>query len=171
MDSPPGAAPVSAYILPLLLGSTVLWAVLRGQPAFQIFLKGAREGLQTALGLLPTLVGLLAAVSMLRASGALELVGWALEPVLSQLGFPAEVVPLLLTKPFTGAGSLALGSQIIRDVGADSYAGRLTAVLLASCETTFYTVTVYFGATRAQHSRYALPAAYGAAVWAVKLFF
>ena len=169
---------MSAYILPMLLGTTVIWAMLTGQSVFQSVLRGAREGFETAMKLIPTLVGLLAAVSMLRASGAVELLAWALGPVLGKIGIAPELVGLLLTKPFTGAGSLALGSQIIRDAGVDSETGRIAAVLLASCETAFYTVTVYFGATRAKQTRYTLPAvltglaaAYAAGIASVKLLF
>lgn len=167
---------MSAYILPVLFGGAVLWGILRGQSVFQSFLRGAGEGLSTAVKLIPTLCGLLAAVSMLRASGALELMGWALAPILQKVGVAPELVPLMLTKPFTGAGSLALGSQIIRDAGVDSQTGRTAAVLLASCETAFYTVSVYFGATKARRTRYTmaavltgLAAAYITGIAAVKL--
>jgi len=96
---------------------------------------------------------------MLRASGAVDLLTRLVAPLTAPLGFPPEVIPLALLKPFTGSGSLALGTEIITAVGPDSFAGRVAAVLLASSETTFYVVAVYFGAAGVTKIRYALAAA------------
>ena len=133
-------------ILPLLIGGIVLAALFHKTPMFSVFIKGAREGLDTAISILPSLVALLTAVSMLRASGAVEALARLLEPALSKVGLPAETLMLMLIKPFSGSGALATGADIMREFGTDSFIGRVAAVMLGSSETTFYTISVYFGA-------------------------
>ena len=125
-------------------------------------MRGAREGLDTALGILPSLLALLTAVSMLRASGAIECLADLLGPVLAKVGIPAETLLLTLIKPFSGSGALAAGADILREFGPDSFIGRVAAVMLGSSETTFYTIAVYFGAAGVTKTRYAVPAALAA---------
>lgn len=149
-------------ILPLLIGGIVLAALFHKTPLFSVFIKGAREGLDTAISILPSLVALLTAVSMLRASGAVEALARLLEPALSKVGLPAETLMLMLIKPFSGSGALATGSDIMREFGPDSYIGRVAAVMLGSSETTFYTISVYFGAVGITKTRHAVPAALAA---------
>ena len=115
---------------------------------------------------------------MLRASGALDALALRLTPVLTALGIPPETAPLLLIRPISGSGALAVGSELMAAYGADSAIGRVAAVMLGSTETTFYTVAVYFGAAGVKKSRYAISAALAAdltafltAALAVKLFF
>lgn len=146
-------------ILPLLIGMIVLTALFHKTPIFSVFIRGAREGLDTAVSILPSLVALLTAVSMLRASGAVEALARLLEPLLSKVGLPAETLMLMLIKPFSGSGALATGADIIREFGPDSYIGRVAAVMLGSSETTFYTISVYFGAVGITKTRHAIPAA------------
>ena len=112
---------MQAAVVPLLLAFIGVYAVYRGVNVFTVFADGARKGLQTAVGILPTMVGMLTAVYMLRASGAIELVSGLLSPVFGLLGIPKECVPLALLKPISGGGGLALGSELIRSAGADSY--------------------------------------------------
>jgi spore maturation protein B len=130
------------------------------------------------IGIVPPLVALLTAVYMLRASGALELLGQALEPVLSAVGIPVETVGLLLVRPVSGSAALGVGADLITTYGPDSLVGRTAAVMLGSTETTFYTVAVYFGAAKIRKTRYAVPVAlcadvagFLAASWAVRLVF
>ncbi len=153
---------MTAYILPLLIGGIVIAALFHKTPLFSIFLDGAREGLDTAIRILPSLVALLTAVSMLRASGAVEALARLLGPVLSKAGIPAETFMLMLIKPFSGSGALATGADIMREFGPDSYIGRVAAVMLGSAETTFYTISVYFGAVGITKTRHAVPAALAA---------
>ena len=149
----------TAAIMPLIISMTVGYSMLKGYPVFDDFMRGAAEGLRTCVHILPTLVGLLTAVYMLRASGMIDMLSYAMAPLLSLLGIPAECAPLMLLKPFSGSGGLAIGSEIINHSGVDSYAGRVAAVMLGSAETTFYTIAVYFGAVGIKNSRYTIPAA------------
>jgi len=141
-------------------------------------LDGATDGVKILYKILPSLIALLTAVYMLRASGALDILTRLLSPVTSYLGIPGECVPLGVLRPFSGSGALALGADVIKTYGADSYIGRVAAVMLGSAETTFYTIAVYFGALKLNRTRYAVPAAliadfagYIGSVIAVKLLF
>lgn len=139
---------------------------------------GAAEGLRVLGRILPALVVLLSAVQMFRASGAMELLTGPLSPVLEGLGIPPETAVLLLVRPVSGSGALAVGSQLMEQYGPDSYIGRVTAVMLGCSETTFYTVAVYYGAAGIRRTRHTVPAALAAdaaafiaAAWAVRVFF
>ena len=153
---------MSDLILPLLICGIVTVGLFQKTPVFSVFIRGAREGLDTALGILPSLIALLTAVSMLRASGAIECLAVLLGPVLAKVGIPAETLLLILIKPFSGSGALAAGADILREFGPDSFIGRVAAVMLGSSETTFYTIAVYFGAAGITKTRYAVPAALAA---------
>ncbi len=122
------------------------------------FCEGAKDGVKTAFELLPTLCYLMLAISMLRASGALEALVRAVSPLTEKIGFPAEVLPLAILRPVSGSGALSLLEDILNRFGADSFVGRTASVLMASTETTFYTVAVYFGAVKAKKPRKALAA-------------
>lgn len=150
---------MQAAVVPLLLAFIGVYAVYRGVNVFTVFTDGARKGLQTAVGILPTMVGMLTAVYMLRASGAIDLMSGLLSPVFGLLGIPKECVSLALLKPISGGGGLALGSELIRSAGADSYVGRVAAVMLGSSETSIYTISLYAGHLGLRETRYAIPAA------------
>lgn len=169
---------ISSYIVPVLFAGTAFFALLKNVDVYDALVSGATEGLGTLVRILPSLVALLSAVYMLRASGALELLANLLAPALLRLGIPPETVPLLLIRPVSGSGALAAGSELIAQYGPDSYIGRVAAVMLGSTETTFYTIAVYFGAAGIHRTRYAIPAALCAdlaafffAALSVRLFF
>ena len=148
-----------SIIIPALLSGIGLYALYRQIDVFSVFLAGAQKGLETAVSILPTLVGLLTAVYMMRASGFLDLTGKLLAPVMSMVGIPQECAALALLKPVSGGGGLALGSEIMRMCGPDSYAGRVAAVMLGSSETSLYTISLYCGHLEMRNTRYAVPAA------------
>ena len=165
-------------LVPFLMLAVALWGLFRRVDLWSALIDGAGEGLKVTLRVLPPLIALLTAVYMLRASGALELLGRLLEPVLSAVGIPAETIGLLLVRPVSGSAALSVGAELISTYGPDSPVGRTAAVMLGSTETTFYTVAVYFGAAKIARSRYAIPAAlcgdiagFIAAGWAVRLLF
>ena len=169
---------MAEYIVPLILAVTAIAALRRRENAYDILTDGAREGFSMLLTIAPALIVLLSAVGMLRASGAMEELSALLSPALEFLGIPAETVLLLLVRPLSGSAALALGAELITAHGPDSLVGRTAAVMLGSTETTFYTVSVYFGACGVKKTRYAIPAAliadvvgFLAASWTVKLFF
>jgi spore maturation protein B len=122
---------------------------------FDTFVEGAKEGLKSSISILPTLVGLIMSVSMLSASGALDLMSSFLAPAARVLGLPVEVMPLAIVKPFSGSGSTAVLTQIYKDFGPDSVA----SVMSGSTETTFYAVAVYFGSVGIKKTRHTIPAA------------
>ena len=166
------------YIVPLILAVTAVAALHKKENAYDILTDGARDGFQMLKTIAPSLVVLLSAVGMLRASGALEALSVLLSPVLQALGIPAETVLLMLVRPISGSAALAIGAELIAAHGPDSPVGRTAAVMLGSTETTFYTISVYFGAWGITKTRYAVPAAliadavgFLAASWSVRLFF
>lgn len=170
--------PFSAWILPLLLSGAALWGARRRVDVYDALVAGGKSGLQVAVSILPALAALLTAVYMLRASGAMDALAAVLSPVLGALGIPPETAALLLVRPVSGSGALAVGSQLMEQYGPDSAVGRTAAVMLGCSETTFYTVAVYFGAAGIRRTRYTIPAAltadlaaYLAAAWSVRLFF
>ena len=146
-------------VIPLILLGTAAWGLYRKVDVFNAITTGAGEGLQTVIKIFPNLVCLLTAVYMLRASGAMEAFAMLLAPLFDRLGIPAEIAPLMVVRPISGSGALAIGSEIIDAHGADSLIGRTAAVMMGSTETTFYTIAVYFGAVGIQKTRYAIPAA------------
>ena len=169
---------MTALLVPLLLAAVAVCGVIRRVDVCAALADGARSGGKILLSVFPNLVALLTAVAMLRASGAFEALAAVLGPVLGRLGIPAETLPLMLVRPFSGSAALGVGAELIQTYGPDSPVGRTAAVMLGGTETTFYTVAVYFGAAGVRRSRYALPAAltadlvgFLAAALAVRLFF
>lgn len=166
------------YLTPALLASISLAALGKKQNSYQIFLEGCRDGLQLLFHICPALIGLMTALELMQASGAMTLLkGW-LTPILTPLGIPPECMPLILVRPFSGSGALAVGIQLMREYGADSQIGRTAAVMLGSTETTFYTISVYFSAAGVSKTRYTIPAAlfadfvgFTVAAWSVQLLF
>ena len=166
------------YIVPLLLGGTALFALARRENLYGLLTEGAEAGLRTLLAIVPPLILLLTAVHMLRASGAMEALARLLSPLFSLFGIPPETAPLVLVRPISGSAALAVGGELMAEYGPDSRIGRTAAVMLGSSETTFYAVSVYFGAVGVKRTRYAIPAAlladlvgFFAAALTVRLFF
>ena len=145
--------------VPVLIAAVALYGMLRRVDVYDALVHGAADGLGVLLRIVPSLIALLTAVYMLRASGALELAAGALAPALEALGIPPETVGLLLVRPVSGSAALGVGSELITTYGPDSTIGRTAAVMLGSTETTFYTIAVYFGAAGIKKTRYAVPAA------------
>lgn len=168
---------MAELLIPLLMVGVSVAALSKKQDVYGALIEGGQEGLRILLSIVPALVTLLAAVHMLRASGAVNALSALLAPVFRVFGIPPETAPLVLIRPVSGSAALAVGTDLIAAYGADSLIGRTAAVMLGSTETTFYTVSVYFGANRIRKTRYAIPAAliadltgFLAASWAVRLF-
>ena len=166
------------YIVPLILLSISLLALRHKENAYDILLQGASEGLVLIKNILPALILLLTAVQMLKVSGAVENLSKLAAPLFSPFGIPPETAILVLIRPISGSAALAVGAELMAEYGVDSPIGRTVAVMLGSTETTFYTVSVYFGAAGIQKTRYTLPAALFAdfvgffmASWTVRLLF
>ena len=147
------------YIIPLLLLSASLLTLYHRENTYDLLLDGAFEGLKLIRDILPALVVLLSAVHMLRASGAIELLSGFLSPLFDFLGIPPETAILVMVRPLSGSAALAAGAELMAQYGVESPIGRTAAVMLGSTETTFYTISVYFGAAGIRKHRYTLPAA------------
>ncbi|MCG0237745.1 MAG: spore maturation protein [Firmicutes bacterium] len=167
----------STWAIPGMLALIPLWAHLKGVPVFTAFVRGAEEGLRVCVQILPYMVAILVALGIFRESGALGAVARAVAPVTDWLGFPPEVLPLMVIRPLSGSGSLAAVTDLIRQHGPDSFVARLGAVMQGSTDTTFYVLTVYFGSVGVRRPRYALiPGLVGdlvgfaAALWACRWF-
>lgn len=150
---------VSAWTMPLLLCALSMLFLCSRRELFASFTAGAKEGMRTATGLLPTLCALLVGVSVFRASGACEWLTDLLAPLCQRIGIPKELLPLLTVRPFSGGASTAVAEDLFAAEGADSFAGRVASVLLGSSDTVFYIVAVYFGAVGIKRGRHTLVAA------------
>jgi len=131
----------------------------RNVDIFGSFLDGAKEGLMTSLRIMPALVALMTAVGMFKASGALDVLTHFLSPLASVLHLPREVIPLAILRPISGSGAMAIFQDILKSHGADTLIGRVASVMQGSTETTFYTIAVYYGATKVSKTRHTLPSA------------
>ena len=149
-------AEVSRWAIPLLLFLIPTLAFFRKVSVYEAFVEGAQEGFSTALRILPFLVGMLVAVGVFRASGAMELLVKALDPLMRFFKVPAEVLPLAIMRPLSGGGALGLAAELISAHGPDSFLGRLASIMQGSTDTTFYVLTVYFGSVGIKRYRYAL---------------
>ena len=147
------------YIVPLILFLACAVALRKKENPYELMLFGAADGLKLLLSLIPALLLLLTAVSMLRASGAIEAIGSFLAPLFRIFGIPPETAILVLIRPISGSAALAVGADLMARYGVDSLVGRTAAVMLGSTETTFYTISVYFGAAGIKKTRYTIPAA------------
>lgn len=147
------------YIVPILLFIACSVALRKKENAYELMLSGAKDGLKLLIALVPTLILLLTAVSMLRSSGAMDMLNRFVSPAFTFLGIPAETAILVLIRPISGSAALALGADLMAQYGVNSEIGRTVAVMLGSTETTFYTISVYFGAARIQKTRFTIPAA------------
>lgn len=146
-------------LVPGLMIAVCVCAMARRREVYPALLQGGLDGLKLLLSVAPALVMLLTAVHMLRASGAIDLLTGLLRPAAKCVGLPAETLPLALLRPFSGSAALAVGAELMTVYGVDSRIGRTAAVMLGSTETTFYTISVYFGAAGIKNTRYAIPAA------------
>ena len=169
---------LSALLVPGLLLFVGLWGLSHRVDVYASLAHGAAEGLRVLLRIFPALVALLTAVSMLRASGAMDALAGLCAPVLKAVGIPPELVPLMLVRPVSGSGALAVGTDLMTTYGPDSYIGRVAAVMLATTEPPFYTIAVYSGSAGIHKTRHTVPAALAAdltgfiaSARAVRMFF
>ncbi|MCL2817636.1 MAG: spore maturation protein [Clostridiales bacterium] len=147
---------ISRYVILIMLLVIPLYAFIKRVPVFEVFVQGAAEGLGTAIRILPFLLGMLAAISVLRASGAFDFFVLCLRPITGLFGIPAEILPLALMRPLSGGGALGITADLINTFGPDSFIGRLASVTQGSTDTTLYILAVYFGSVNIVKYRYAL---------------
>lgn len=147
------------FVMPVFAGLVVIFGLVRRVPVFDVFLKGAKEGIMLLYNIAPTIMGLVFAVDLLRSSGAIDVICDFVSPAADLLGFPKEIVPMVLLRPVSGSGSTALLTSLYQDCGPDSFAGQVASVLAGSSETTFYAVAMYFGSIKVKKIRHTLVAA------------
>ncbi|MDD6395915.1 MAG: spore maturation protein [Acutalibacteraceae bacterium] len=147
------------YIIIASAALIVLFGLIKKIAVFDTFLEGAKEGLQTAFGIMPAVTALTLCVSMIKASGCLDAVGQLISPLINAVHIPVETVPLMLIRPVSGSGALTVVQNIFSESGPDSYAGKVASVMMGSTETTFYTIAVYFGSVGIKKTGYTIPAA------------
>ncbi len=147
------------FVMPAFACIVVLFGLIKRVPVFDIFLKGAKEGIQLLYTIAPTIMGLVFAVDLLRSSGAVDAICKFIDPAANFLGFPKEIIPMVLLRPVSGSGSTALLTALYSDCGPDSFAGRVASVLAGSSETTFYAIAMYFGSIKVKKIRHTLFAA------------
>lgn len=146
-------------VIPLIIAGTAAIALSKKTDVYSSLTSGISDGLKVVVRIFPALVALLSAYYMLRASGALDAFTALMKPAFNFFGIPPEIADLVLLRPLSGSGALAVGSELINRHGPDSLIGRTAAIMLGSTETTFYVTAVYFGAAKIKRSRYAIPAA------------
>jgi len=147
------------YAVPAIILIILLYAFFKNTATFDAFLEGAKEGMDVSIGILPPLIGLFTAITVLRASGAMDVIIMLLKPVSTLLGIPPELVPLAVLRPISGSASLAFVSQVMKQYGPDSLIGVTASTMMGSTETIFYTLTVYFGSVGIKKPGYTLVAA------------
>ena len=150
---------LSSLVIPIIVTLTGLFMAFGKKDYFECFLEGAREGLSTAVKLLPTLVALVVAIRMLTASGALGVISGWLSTFSEAVGIPSRLLPLLITRPFSGSASLASFSSLVEDCGANSFVTFLAAVIMGSSDTLVYVISVYFSSVGIKKTRHAFPVA------------
>lgn len=147
---------ISAWAIPVIIVFIPLYAAYRKVPVYESFVEGAKDGFDTAIKIIPHLVGMMVAISIFRASGAMEAMIGLVRPLFDRIGVPSEVLPLAILRPITGAGSLAFTTDLIKEFGPDSMIGRIASTVQGSTDTTLYVLTVYFGAVGIRKASYAL---------------
>ncbi|EOS73575.1 MAG: spore maturation protein [Lachnospiraceae bacterium] len=150
---------ISNIIIPALIFYIVAYGIANKTNVYEDFVKGAKDGLKTVVGIMPTLVALMTAVGVLRASGFLDFLERLVRPASERAGFPAEIVPLIFIKMFSSSAATGLVLDIFKNYGTDSLVGLITSIMMSCTETIFYTMSVYFLAAKVTKTRYTLTGA------------
>ncbi|MFR8233182.1 MAG: spore maturation protein [Clostridia bacterium] len=150
---------ISNLAMPLIILIIVFYSLIERKKAFDIFLDGAKDGLNIVLNIFPTLIGLFVAVGALRSSGILDLIINFITPILDILNFPSEIMPLAILRPISGSSSIAIATDIMKNFGVNSNIGIIAATIMGSTETTLYTIAVYTSSVKIKKTRFVLWAA------------
>ncbi len=153
---------MGSYFLLATAALILIFALVKRVPVFDLFLEGAREGMENTFSIMPALIGLVVCVSMLRSSGTIDMLVSFLSPAAAKIGMPSGVLPLAMLRPISGSGALAVIRDIFEHWGADTFTGRVASVMLGSTETTFYTIAVYYGSVGIKRTGITLLAALAA---------
>lgn len=162
---------ISTLAMPITILFIILYAVKEKIEIFDLFLKGATDGIEITLKIFLTLIGLFLAIGMLNSSGILDFTTTIISPILNIIGFPKEVVPLAILRPISGSASMAIATNIIKQNGVDSFIGILAAVIMGSTETTLYTIAVYTSSVKIKDTRGIIIACLAADITGIMLSF
>ncbi|MFD2762270.1 spore maturation protein [Lentibacillus juripiscarius] len=147
---------ISTWLIPCFIAIVLIVSTWKRVPAYEMFVEGGKDGVRMAFSLLPFLVGMIVAISILRSSGALEAFIQLISPFLTAIGIPPDIIPLALVRPISGTAALGMTTEMIGTHGPDSFIGRLASTMQGSTDTTLYILTVYFGAVGIRKMNYAL---------------
>lgn len=147
---------ISLWALPFIILLILTLGIVKKVPIYEVFTEGAKDGFKVAVNIIPYLVAIIVAISMLRASGAIEMFAGLIAGFLTKIHVPSEVLPVIFVRPLSGSAALGLFSDIATNLGPNAYATKLSAVMVGSSETTFYVLAVYFGSVGITKFRYAL---------------
>ncbi|EOD01073.1 Spore maturation protein B [Caldisalinibacter kiritimatiensis] len=150
---------ISVSIIPVIISIILIHGYIKDINLYDCFVEGAKEGFKTAIRIMPYLIAIFVAIGIFKKSGAMELLVSIFKPITNILGIPNEVLPLIIMRPISGSGSLAIVRDIVTTYGPDSFAGRVASTMMGSAETIFYTMAIYFGAVGIKNSRHTLKAA------------
>lgn len=150
---------LSDFIVPLMIFGIVCYGIIMKIPVYDTFVKGAKDGFLTVIKIMPTMVGLMVAVGVLRASGFLDFLAEMIGKVTQYIGFPGELVPLTIVKMFSSSAATGLLLDVYKEYGTDSYLGLVASISMSCTETIFYTMSVYFMTAKVTKTRYTLPGA------------
>ena len=148
----------SVLFLPLLITLIIVYGIKTKTPIYDVFIEGAKNGLQTCLEILPFIIGIFIAIEALTSSGAMNFIESSISPLFELLHIPKELISLIILRPVSGSGSLVVVENIMSECGPDSMAGRIASVMAGSCETVFYVLALYFGVTSVKKMRHAFSA-------------
>ena len=148
----------SKFVIPLMVVLIPLYGLFKRVPVYEEFVTGAKDGFNVAVRIIPYLVAILFAIGMFRASGAMSYLETGLRPYLAWIAIPPEILPMAITRPLSGGGSLAVLADMVKVHGIDSPFVKMGGVMYGACETTFYVIAVYFGAVGIKKTRHAVPA-------------
>lgn len=151
---------ISNLAMPLIILLIVIYGVKeKKKNIFDIFLDGAKEGIDTTIKIFPTLIGLFVAIGALRSSGILDMIIYFINPILNIIHFPSEIMPLALLRPISGSSSIAIATDIMKNFGVDSSLGKIASTIMGSTETTLYTIAIYTSCIKVKNTRHILFAA------------
>ena len=149
---------LSSLAMPSIILIIVVYGIVEKIKIFDVFLEGAKDGIEIVIIIFPTLIGLFVAIGALRSSGILDFIISIVSPILNKINFPTEIMPLALIRPISGSSAIAVATDIMKNYGVDSKFGLMAAVIMGSTETTFYTIAVYTASVGIKKTRFVLVA-------------
>lgn len=150
---------VSAFIIPLIIFYVVVYGIMNRTDVYDVFVEGAKDGMKTVVSILPTLIGLMVAVGVLRSSGFLTWISLWIGKLTERFGFPSQIVPLVIIRMFSSSAATGLSLDLFKEYGTDSYIGLITSIMMSCTETIFYTMSVYFMAAKVRKTKWTLAGA------------